>query len=325
MFSLLPLVIILAMNGGVTSHQITTETSGRWEKWPGNPVLGGNLGTCFDISVLKEGAIFRMWFSWRPKNSIAVVESKDGIHWSKPVIVLGPNEQSGWEYVVNRPVVIRKGNRYLMWYTGQANGHSAIGFADSSDGVHWNRLSAKPVLSPDSKWEGVALMCPDVLWDTKANEYKMWYSGGEQSEPNAIGYAVSKDGLNWKRHVGNPIFRPAKKNKWEQDRVTACQVIKDNGCYIMFYIGFEDVSYAQIGLARSRNGVTDWQRFKNNPIIWSRRFPHDWDFDAVYKPYTIFDKNRWLLWYNGRKGDREQIGLAIHEGRELFKEHHHEK
>jgi hypothetical protein len=32
-------------------------------KYEGNPVLGGALGTCFDIAVLKEGDTLRMWFS----------------------------------------------------------------------------------------------------------------------------------------------------------------------------------------------------------------------------------------------------------------------
>ena len=39
--------------------------------------------------------------------------------------------------------------------------------------------------------------------------------------------------------------------------------------------------------------------------------------DAVYKPYAIFDGQKWLLWYNGRRGGVEQIGLATHEGEDL--------
>ena len=38
-----------------------------------------------------------MWFSWRTKKSIALVESKNGTEWSAPLIVIGPNQQSGWE------------------------------------------------------------------------------------------------------------------------------------------------------------------------------------------------------------------------------------
>jgi hypothetical protein len=77
--------------------QQAAETAAGWAKSPKNPVLGGDLGTCFDVSVLKEDGTYRMWFSWRPKKSIALVESKDGIEWSKPVVVLGPNDKTDWE------------------------------------------------------------------------------------------------------------------------------------------------------------------------------------------------------------------------------------
>ena len=90
-----------------------------------------------------------MWFSWRPKKSIALVESKDGIAWSKPVIVLGPNDKTDWEDDINRPVVIKHGGLYRMWYTGQARGKSWIGYATSEDGKTWKRESDKPVLSAD--------------------------------------------------------------------------------------------------------------------------------------------------------------------------------
>ena len=85
------------------------ETTAGWVKHPKSPVLGGDLGTCFDISVLKEGDTYRMWFSWRPEKSIALVESKDGVKWSKPVPVLGPNNKTDWENDLNRPAVIRSG------------------------------------------------------------------------------------------------------------------------------------------------------------------------------------------------------------------------
>ena len=31
------------------------ETSAGWRKYEGNPVLGGKLGTCFDVALHKEG------------------------------------------------------------------------------------------------------------------------------------------------------------------------------------------------------------------------------------------------------------------------------
>ncbi|MCF7974127.1 MAG: hypothetical protein K9N55_09955 [Phycisphaerae bacterium] len=301
----------------MAQSQKTAETSAGWEKFEHNPVLGGDLGTCFDVALLKEKASYRMWFSWRPKKSVALVESIDGINWTKPRIVLGPNSRSGWEDDINRPTVIRQNGQYHMWYTGQARGRSWIGYAASPDGVTWKRASDKPVLSSEASWEDVAVMCPHVLWDPKESVFRMWYSAGQQYEPNAIGYATSPDGLDWKKLPANPIFTARADSAWEQHKVTACQIIPGEDFHLMFYIGFRDEHHAQIGLARSRDGISDWQRHPANPII----FPggDTWDGDACYKPFAIYDQksDRWLLWYNGRKGPAEQVGLAIHKGLDL--------
>ena len=120
------------------------ETAG-WRKHEKNPVLGGTLGTCFDVSVLRDGGKYRMWFSWRPKQSVALVESEDGLTWGQPVVVLGPSKASGWEDDVNRPVVLKRGGKYRMWYTGQAKGKSWIGYATSEDGLKWARHEKNPV------------------------------------------------------------------------------------------------------------------------------------------------------------------------------------
>jgi predicted GH43/DUF377 family glycosyl hydrolase len=282
----------------------------QWEKHPG-PVLGGSLGTCFDISVLHDGDRYKMYFSWRPKQSIAVVEGTDGVHWSEPRILLGPTD-TGWEDDINRPSVILRGGRYQMWYTGQFNGRSSIGYAESRDGLMWERMT-EPVLVAQQPWEKVAVMCPSVLWDADSREYRMWFSGGEQYEPDAIGYATSPDGVHWAKHDG-PIFEADPSNRWEQYKVTACQVLRWKGWYTMFYIGFRDIDHAQIGIARSRDGVSHWERLKDNPIVSPT--VDGWDADACYKPFAIYDEKakRWMLWYNGRHGGVEQIGLCTRSG-----------
>ncbi|PWU19581.1 MAG: hypothetical protein C5B50_06305 [Verrucomicrobia bacterium] len=278
-----------------------------------------------------------MWLSWRPKRSLALVESKDGFHWSEPPrLVLGPNKETGWEDDINRPIVIKRSDGYHLWYTGQAKGHSSLGYATSSDGLNWNRMSSKAVLSADQPWEKVAVMCPHVLWDEHTRLFRLWYSGGEQNEPNAIGYATSPDGLHWKKHEANPIFKPDPNLTWEKHKVTACQVLRRGDWHLMFYIGFSDEAHAQIGLARSKDGITGWQRLSTNPIIGPslpesrttssaftpepRTGPSatpDWDHDACYKPFAIYDGSKWLLWYNGRHAGVEQIGVAIHLGEDL--------
>ena len=157
-------------------------------------------------------------------------------------------------------------------------------------------------------------MCPDVHWDEAAHQYRMYYSGGEQYEPDAIGVAFSPDGITWTKRPA-PIFEADSNSAWEQHKVTACQVVQRDGWYYLFYVGFRDIDHAAIGLARSRDGLTDWQRLPANPIV--RPTPGGWDADACYKPFAMYDGKRWLLWYNGRREHVEQIGLVTKTGADL--------
>ena len=64
---MLPLLRISLLTVGYAEEKDTspTETTAGWVKYAKNPVLGGDLGTCFDISMLKQGDTYRMWCSWR--------------------------------------------------------------------------------------------------------------------------------------------------------------------------------------------------------------------------------------------------------------------
>ena len=248
-------------------------TKGNWKKYEKNPLIGGSYGSCFDIAVLDEGEEIYMYFSWRKEKSIALVKSKDGIHWTEPEICIGPREtKKGWEDDLNRPAVVKKDGIYHMWYTGQykagqADGSSHLFYATSKDGVKFERVSERPVMAPEVEWEKVAVMCPHVLWDDVRHVYRMWYSGGEQYEPTAIGYAESSDGVNWKKYEGNPIFYADPSREWEKHKAAGCQVFIKDDYFYMFYIGYHNEDYAQIGMARSRDGITKWERSSLNPII----------------------------------------------------------
>lgn len=301
-------------------------TRGGWIKEKNNPVFGEGYGVCFDVSIIKENAQFKMWFSWRTEASIGFTESEDGIHWKEPIVVLSPLESSSWEAdEVNRPSVIKKDGIYRMWYSGQMcpyreDGRSVIGYAESSDGKGWKRISDEPVMEPNQEWEKPSIMCPHVIYDEQENLYKMWYSAGCNHEPDAIGYATSKSGINWIKYYGNPILEKEPKNVWEQHKVCACHVLRYKDYYYMFYVGHMHEERASIGIAKSRDGIHEWKKHPENPII----APDEgtWDSLSVYKPFVLRENNRWMLWYNGARFDEEmwadeKIGLAYHEQEDL--------
>jgi beta-1,2-mannobiose phosphorylase / 1,2-beta-oligomannan phosphorylase len=52
--------LLLAAIQATGKDQAPTDTTAGWVKCAKNLVLDGALGTCFDISVLKEGDTYRM-------------------------------------------------------------------------------------------------------------------------------------------------------------------------------------------------------------------------------------------------------------------------
>lgn len=290
-----------------------------WIKYSGNPILGNAaLGTCFDVNVIAKGNYkYNMYFSWRPKASIAFVGSDNGTQFTDPVIVLPPDPTSGWEDAINRNCVIFFKGQYHMWYTGQARGYSKIGYATSEDGLHFKRASTLPVMIPEYNWEGQSVMNPYVIYDEKRDILRMWYAAGETYEPNCICYAESKDGLHWEKSLLNPIFVKGS-DFYDKDRIGGCEVhALPDGTFAMFYIGYEDINTARICIAFSPDGITQWKRCAENPIVSPT--PGDWDQSACYKPSVAYNEinNRWLLWYNGRNGAPEYVGLVIHEGSDI--------
>ena len=294
------------------------ETGGGWKKHGSAPVFGGrDTGTCFDAQVMHDDTGFMMHFSWRPEKALAFTRSADGVKWSEPRIFMRADASTGWTDDLNRSCAVKREGKWYIWYTGQAHGHSWIGCALSDDGVAWSPVSDQPVIYSERAYEGAAVMNPFVIWDEEKHLFRMWYAAGEQFEPNVIAYAVSEDGILWDKLPANPVFVGFKEHPYERDRVGACHIVKADGWHYMFYIGYEDIDTARVCLARSRDGVTGWQSHPDNPIISPSE--DGWDRDACYKPTVVRDEEnkRWLLWYNGRRGSEEYIGLAIHEGLDL--------
>jgi len=272
------------------------------------PILGTQHDeSVFDPHVQYLNGCYRMDFSYREGGCCMVAFSSDGITWNEPSLTLAANENSGWEQRVNRNCVIFADGLYRMWYTGQRDRQSRIGYAESTDGISFKRLP-HPVLVAEEEYECCSVMNPCVIYEN--GKYRMWYSAGEYIEPNVICYAESYDGITWSRSEKNPIIEKNEGNTFECDRIGGCQVVPYKSEYLIFYIGYADINTACICLARSSDGVNGITRYEGNPIL--EPTVGGWDADSCYKPTAIIDPNNdeIKLWYNGRRGKHEQIGLA---------------
>jgi len=189
-----------------------------WTMDPANPVLTQGEPGAWDRwfwfpspAVMYDGSEFHMWYAGTASTSGDLIQggyatSPDGSAWTKyegnPVLDVGP--PGSWDDVQVRPgAVILDGGTFKMWYTGHNGSTGVIGYAESSDGIHWTK-HPEPVLGEQSypgAWDSQAAD-PWVIFD--GTLYHMWYSGG--SPPDwAIGYAFSTDGISWSRHRGNPV------------------------------------------------------------------------------------------------------------------------
>ena len=228
-----------------------------WTKHPGNPVLDLGPADAWDDfnvygpSVIYDGAKFKMWYTGVNSTiEIGYTESADGITWTKhpgnPVLKLGTEENSWDGKYAYYPCVLFDGAVYEMWYTGQNSAAStAIGYAESADGITWTKSPANPVINVGDRgtWDDGSLQHPSVVFD--GAEYHLWYSGWHKEFPilnlgfNKIGYATSTDGIAWEKYAGNPVLERGKRllTDWDGRGVFNPTVILDNAQYKMWYTG----------------------------------------------------------------------------------------
>ena len=283
-----------------------------WQKVGKAPVWGNlQMGTMFDPYAFVEDGKFKMVISARKDKSIILISSEDGIHWTDRQLLLHGAEGK-WDDNVNRGCLLQHEGKYYLWYTGQIDGKASIGLATSADGATYNRVQDVPVLTAETKNEGMSVMNPCVLWNEEKQIFQMWYSAGETYEPDVICYAESKDGINWVKH-DHPVLTKYPQHRWEQYKVGGCQVIQQpDGSFLIYYIGYQNVDVARICIAHSKDGI-NWERDENNLLIAPSN--GSWDADATYKP-TVVEKNSTLyMWYNGRRAHEEYIGLAKKQNR----------
>lgn len=275
-----------------------------------SPIVGDSMtGSMFDpcVVALPEGG-YAMFVSRRIAGTVERWDSDDGIDWSCKGTALEPSpDSSEWDSTVNRAWVLSVNDEWQMWYTGQCGCKSSIGYATSKDGFVFKRHSSNPVIVPELGFEGDSVMNPCVLFED--GEYRMWYSAGEDYEPDVICEARSHDGINWDK-TEKPVLMKGYE-QYDSCKVGGCSVVSlSNNLLAMFYIGYQNLDVARICLAVSFDSGSTWKRSKYNPLIGPTR--NRWDAHAVYKPSALINEDGSVaLWFNARKDRCEYIGSAV--------------
>lgn len=254
-----------SLNGNFQIGHATSSDGITWVRDTANPVVRVGTGSDWDTyaasdpAVLKDGDVFKMWYSGGDGSSIRGVgyaESLDGVTWSKysgnPVLQQG--FAGAWDsWSAHWCSVIKVGSTYRMWYSGGSSFTThRIGYASSPNGLDWTKYSGNPVLGSEhgGSWDDQQVWFPFVMKDGPA--YRMWYCGNDGTN-GRIGYASSDDGINWQVHACNPILDLGPVGAWDDYGVGVGCVLREGERWRMWYDGTaaDDPEVKRIGYATS--------------------------------------------------------------------------
>ena len=130
--------------------------------------------------------------------------------------------------------------RYTMYVNTTDGSKEFVMLITSSDGITWD-LSAGPILplGAGGAWDDND--CTYIFtWLNAFGEWHAFYSGGQSTPEEGLGYATSDDGINWTKHPSNPIFKfGVAGGNWTSRCYTPC-ILKKRGIgttMLLFWTG----------------------------------------------------------------------------------------
>ena len=178
---------------------------------PGEPGLFDDSGAVMGSFLKIEKSWYLYYLGWNLKvtvpwlNTIGVALYNEQDDTFEKLSKAPMMDRSNVDpFSISYPFVLNDKGMFRMWYGSNLNWGSeqsymnhVIKYAESKDGLNWNRLGH--IAIPLKHRNEYALSKP---WVVKENGiYKMWYSyrGNGSIDTYRIGYAESKDGLDWIR------------------------------------------------------------------------------------------------------------------------------
>ena len=214
----------------------------------------------------------------------------------------------GWESAGTfNPAVVQHAGKFVMLYRAQdAKGTSRLGYADSADGIHFERR-AEPVLSPEADYEkdgGVEDPRLVFIDDT----FYLTYTGYNKKDAQLC-LATSKDLIHWER---KGVILPAYKGNWNVGWTKSGAIVPERiaGKYWMYFLGTTAEKTDEMGLAWSTD-LVHWTEATKTPVLPRR--PGQFDSRVVEPgPAPILTKDGIVLVYNG--ADEKlvyRVGVAV--------------
>lgn len=216
--------------------------SGSWDSWavhPGAVIVDNDTIKMFYCSGDDQSGKWNVGYAY----------STDGINWTKrdkPVLYGGDD----WDFQMVASSVIKVNNLYYLFYYGRGSENFKIGLATSSNGINWTKHQSNPIINVSENWENLGLSSPSVIYENGI--FMMVYGNVGALANNAVGYAESKDGINWVKSVNNPFFDITQTYEdWASVDIAYPHLIKFKNEYRVYYSGLsKKIGVYNIGFVR---------------------------------------------------------------------------
>lgn len=201
---------------GLTSFTLWTSTD--LINWTKRGVVFSGTTTSWDRnymvhpSIVKVGSLWHMYYSattgpgYTGNHYVGLATSPDYINWTRyqSTPIYAPQAYS--------PYVILIGSTFYMYYwnrlTNAGSAVSKIEYATSSDGINWT-YGGTAINTLVGDWDyftGSSRNIDPCIIKNNAGYYEMVFTAYNLSTTQMFGYAVSFDGIVWKKY-GSPIMQ----------------------------------------------------------------------------------------------------------------------
>ncbi|TAM80292.1 MAG: glycosidase [Acidobacteria bacterium] len=176
----------------------------------------------------------------------------------------------------------------------------------------WKRLSTRPVIWPrGAGFQSFATFNPAVI--EKDGKIVMLYRAQDKEKTSSLGYAVSDDGVHFKRRAQAVLGpnTPYEKGGGTEDP----RLVQIDGTYYLTYTGFNNVDgvgpdhrEAQLCLATSRD-LIHWTRHGVIMPAYKGKWNRGWTKSGAIIPKKINGKY-WMYYMGGASDTGGEMGLA---------------
>jgi hypothetical protein len=326
-----------------------------WEKVPGPGPGGALLGpgaagdfderANFTVSAFKDGATYNLYYGgsdatgscagingahWR----VGLARSTDGVNFTRV-----PGSETGGavldigapgafdDFLAYRAFVLKDGAVYRMWYNGSQKPFNCptgtladarrIGYAESTDGVHWTKSydgqgpggSVLPLGGPGA----IDAQQVGYVWVMKDGAgYRMYYSANDATNSWRVGLATSGDARTWTKvpgkQTGGSVLDLGEAGSFDAACAYQPSVVKEReGLWRMWYRAcarpgtFGGPSGGVIGYAESNDGIT-WVKIPQPGPGGAALGPGaagQFDSGGLTTPSVFPDADGWKMYYAG--------------------------